>query len=63
MFQVKSMSVGDVQLARRPMLVKNLPAFERAGLADRPAILLGSDVFANRALLIGYRDRVAMLSR
>lgn len=63
MFKVRSMTVGNVQLARRTMLVKDLPAFERAGIADRPAILLGSDMFANRALVIGYRDRVAMLSR
>lgn len=63
MFKVRSMTVGNVQLARRTMLVKDLPAFARAGIADRPAILLGSDMFANRALVIGYRDRVAMLSR
>lgn len=63
MFRVPSMTVGNVQLARRTMLVKDLPAFERAGMADHPAILLGSDMFANRALVIGYRDHVAMLSR
>jgi hypothetical protein len=63
MFRVRSMTVGNVQLARRTMLVKDLPAFERAGLADRPAILLGSDVFAKRSLVIGYRDRVAMVAR
>ncbi len=63
LFQVGSMTVANVQLARRTMLVKNLPAFKRAGLADRPAILLGSDMFANRSLVIGYRDRMAMLSR
>ncbi len=63
MFRVPSMTVGNVELARRTMLVKDLPAFERAGIADRPAILLGSDMFANRALVIGYRDHVAMLSR
>lgn len=63
LFQVASMTVGNVQLARRTMLVNDLPAFARAGIADRPAILLGSDMFANRALVIGYRDHVAMLSR
>lgn len=63
MFQVASMTVGNVELARRTLLVRDLPVFERAGLADQPAILLGSDVFEDRALLIGYRDRIAMLSR
>lgn len=63
MVRAPAMTVGDVQLARRPMLVRDLPVFARAGLADRPAILLGSDVFANRSLVIGYRDRVAMVSR
>ncbi|MBA2544025.1 MAG: aspartyl protease family protein [Deltaproteobacteria bacterium] len=62
MFQVPSMTVGNVQLARRTMLVRELPVFERAGLVDQPAILLGSDVFKDRALAIGYRDRMAMLS-
>lgn len=63
LFRVRSMTVANVPLARRTMMVRDLPAFERAGLGDQPAILLGSDVFADRSLVIGYRDRMAMVSR
>ncbi len=63
MFRAPSVSVGNVQLARRAMLVRDLPVFERAGLSHQPAVLLGSDVFARRSLVISVRDRVAMLSR
>jgi len=63
LFRVPSMTVGKVELARRTMMVRDLGVFQRAGLGDRPAILLGSDVFAKRSLVISYRDRVAMVSR
>lgn len=61
-FRPRSIAVGGVDLARRAMVVRDLPVFARFGLANRPALLLGSDVFQDRSLVIGFRDRVAMLS-
>jgi hypothetical protein len=62
-FRPPPLELGGVELGTPYMLIRDLPVFARFGLADRPAILLGSDVFKDRALVIAYRDRVAFLSR
>ncbi len=44
------------------MLVSDRGTFARLGLAHRPALVLGTDVFEGRVLAISYRDRVAFVS-
>ncbi len=62
-FRPPPLDVGGVALGTKYMLIRDLPTFQRFGLADRPAVLLGSDVFKGKALVIAYRDRIAFLSR
>lgn len=50
---------GDARLEPVRALVRDLGTFHRLGLARRPALVLGSDTFADRVLAISYRDRVA----
>jgi hypothetical protein len=45
------------------MLVSDRGTFARLGLAHRPALVLGIDVFEGRVLAISYRDRVAFVSQ
>jgi hypothetical protein len=54
---------GDTDLVPVRALVKDLGTFTRLGLAHTPAIVLGTDVFEDRRLVISYRDRVAFVSR
>ncbi len=44
------------------MLVSDRGTFARLGLAHRPALVLGTDVFEGRVLAISYRDRVAFVA-
>src|SRR5262249_45215994 len=53
---------GDTTLGPVHMLVSDIGTFKRLGLAHRPAIVLGTDVFEDRVLAISYRDRVAFVS-
>jgi len=62
-FRPPPFEVGGVALVTKYMLIRDLPTFQRFGLANRPAVLLGSDVFKGKALVIAYRDRIAFLSR
>lgn len=50
---------GDTDLEPVRALVRDLGTFHRLGLARRPAVVLGADVFTDRVLAISYRDRVA----
>jgi hypothetical protein len=53
---------GDTELEPVRALVRDLGTFARLGLAHRPAIVLGTDVFEDRVLTISYRDRVALVA-
>jgi hypothetical protein len=54
---------GDTHLEPVRALVRDLGTFARLGMADRPAILLGTDVFEDRVLALSCRDRLAFVSR
>jgi hypothetical protein len=60
---VREIRVGDLALRYRYVVVADLPIFARFGLADRPAIILGADLFAGRAVAIAFADRAIYLSR
>jgi hypothetical protein len=53
---------GNTTLGPVRVLVRDLGTFARLGLATRPAIVLGNDVFEDRVLSISYRDRLAFVS-
>jgi hypothetical protein len=57
------LDVGSVRVQQSFALVQDLSLFTRIGYANTPAMLLGSDAFEDRALAIGYRDRIAFVSR
>jgi hypothetical protein len=50
---------GDTKLEPVRALVRDLGTFRRLGMANRPAVVLGADMFEDRLLAISYRDRVA----
>ena len=58
-----SARTGDIELVPVRALVRDIGTFARLGYAQRPAIVLGTDVFEDRVLAISYRDRVASVSR
>jgi len=61
--RIRSMMIGNVDVRPPHVLVENLSAFDLLGLAKRPAMLIGSDVFEDRVLAIAFRDRVAFVSK
>lgn len=61
--RVRELMVGELPLRHRLVVVADLPVFQRFGLADRPAIILGADLFAGRAVAIAFADRAIFLSR
>jgi hypothetical protein len=61
--RVREIRVGDLALRYRIVVVADLPVFARFGLADRPAIILGANLFAGRSVAIAFADRAIFLSR
>lgn len=61
--RVRELMVGELALRHRLVVVADLPVFQRFGLANRPAIILGADLFAGRAVAIAFADRAIFLSR
>ncbi len=62
-FRPQDLRVGTVGLDVGYILVRDLPLFDRLGMANHPVMLIGSDVFENRSLAIAFRDRAAYVSR
>jgi hypothetical protein len=62
-FEPRDLRVGSVELDTRYILIRDLPLFERLGLNQRRAMLIGSDVFENRALAIAFSEGAAFVSR
>jgi hypothetical protein len=60
---VREIRVGELSLRYRFVVVADLPVFARFGLGDRPAIILGADLFAGRSVVIAFADRAIFLSR
>lgn len=54
-----SARTGDTELEPVRALIRDLGTFQRLGMANRPAVVLGADMFEDRFLAISYRDRVA----
>lgn len=53
-----TIDIGDTRLdAQSPVAIVNLDVFERLGLGDRPALLMGTNLLTGRRLGIDYRSR------
>lgn len=52
--RARSVVLGRVALGPRRVLVGDLPVFKAFGVADRPAMILGSDYLAGRRLRIDF---------
>jgi len=61
--RIRELMVGDLALKYRLVVVADLPVFQRFGLANRPAIILGANLFAGRTVAIAFADRAIFLSR
>ena len=59
----REVKVGDLVVFNRPMYVSDLPLFARWGLASEPAMLLGADVFGDRAIVLLYDKRTLLVSK
>ena len=54
-----AIAVGPLTLEARSVWINDLPIFQTFGLADRPALVLGTDVLAGRRIVIDpFRHRV-----
>ena len=54
---------GELALLARSVWISDLPIFRTFGLADRPAVILGTDVLADRRIVIDPFSRRVYLSR
>lgn len=54
LYTFEDVQAGPVRLAPREVRVADLPVFQRLRLADRPAIILGNDLLADRRVVIAY---------
>jgi hypothetical protein len=54
-----AIALGPIALQARSVWITDLPIFRTFGLADRPAVVLGTDVLADRRIVIDpFRHRV-----
>jgi hypothetical protein len=63
MTRLSQVHVGKLDLGQWRMLVGDLPIFRRSGLMPGPAIVLGADLFAQRTVVLAYKERAVYLSR
>lgn len=54
---------GELALRARSVWINDLPIFETLGLADRPAVILGTDALAGRRIIIDPFARRVYVSR
>ncbi|HWU89024.1 MAG TPA: hypothetical protein VN253_17285, partial [Kofleriaceae bacterium] len=57
------LELAGLALDHHGFQVEDLGVFHRLRLDKRPAILLGADLFAGRAIVLAYQDRAVYVSR
>jgi predicted aspartyl protease len=62
LYTFENVQAGPVRLAPREVRVADLPVFQRLRLADRPAIILGNDLLADRRVVIAYSTNTLHIS-
>lgn len=62
-FDRTGLAIGDVPLVAPSLLVADLPIFERLGLADQPAVILGTDLLGARRIVLDPTSHTLFFSR